>query len=60
MFDQPPDLIFLVFVLPSLFAISLMAEGVWKLSQSRSGWFNIFIGFAFLTASIFGYFILLK
>ncbi len=60
MYDKPPDLIFLIFVLPSLFAISLMAEGVYKVSKNLSGWFNIFLGFSFLISSILGYIILLR
>jgi hypothetical protein len=54
------ELLFMVLVLPSLFALSLIIEGVWKLTQKSSGWLPILLGIMFLAATIFGYFVIFK
>lgn len=47
----------MVFVLPSLFGITLMGEGVRKVMSSEgSGYFTIFTGFIFLSMVVFAYF----
>jgi hypothetical protein len=54
-----PSLIFLSLVLPCLFAMTLMAEGIWKISQHLSGWINIVLGVTVLGISVWMYFNLL-
>lgn len=58
MFAQSPEFIYIVLVLPSLFALTLIAEGVHKILKNESGWLTIFLGCSFLIVLIFGYFLL--
>ena len=55
-----PSLIFLSLVLPCLFAMTLIAEGVWKISQHLSGWINIILGAVVMGISVWMYFGLLN
>jgi len=56
---QSPEFIYIALVLPSLFALTLIAEGVHKVLKNESGWLSIFLGCAFLMVLIFGYFLLI-
>lgn len=48
--------IYLLLVLPAIFGIVLITEGISKVSQQeRSGWFSIFLGILFLGAVVFAY-----
>jgi len=47
----------MVFVLPSLFGLTLMGEGVRKVMNAQgSGYIGIFSGFLFLGLVVFAYF----
>ncbi len=52
-----PAFIYLTLILPSLFSLTLIAEGIHKTMQKESGWFSLVFGFFFLLAVvIFAYF----
>ncbi|OGG13374.1 hypothetical protein A2773_06035 [Candidatus Gottesmanbacteria bacterium RIFCSPHIGHO2_01_FULL_39_10] len=59
MFVQSPEFIYIALVLPSLFALTLIAEGVHKILKNESGWLAVFLGCFFLAVLIFGYFLLI-
>lgn len=59
MFFESPEFIYIVLVLPSLFALTLIAEGVHKVLKNESGWLSIVLGCLFLTVLIFGYFFIM-
>jgi len=54
-----PSFIFLGLILPSLFAVTMIAEGVWKLSRQASGWVNIGLGVGVMILTFWVYFGLL-
>jgi hypothetical protein len=45
--------------LPTLFGLSLVGEGVYKIFHYESGWGNVIIGGIFLAVVTFGYFYLM-
>lgn len=55
-----PDAQFLyvMLVLPTLFGLTLVGEGVYKLSHYQEGWLNVTLGVVFLAGVAFGYFYL--
>ncbi|HLB60149.1 MAG TPA: hypothetical protein VJL83_00910 [Patescibacteria group bacterium] len=55
-----PGFVFLGLVLPCLFSLTLIAEGMWKVSQRTSGWVNIFMGLGFISLTLWVYFYLLQ
>jgi len=55
---QSPEFIYIILVLPSLFSLTLIAEGVHKVLKNESGWFSIALGCIFMAVLIFGYFFL--
>lgn len=55
-----PEFIYVALVLPSLFAVTLIIEGLHKLLRRESGWVSLALGLSFL-GMIFGtYFFVLK
>jgi len=51
-----PQVIFMVLVLPSLFGLTLIGEGLNKIMKSeKAGWASIIIGFFFIVVVIVAY-----
>jgi len=57
---KEPEFLYLALVLPSLFALTLIAEGVHKILKKESGWISLFLGIGFLLVMIASYFLVLK
>ena len=55
-----PGLVFIGLVLPGLFALTMIVEGMWKLNQKTSGWFNILMGLGVMALTFWVYFGLLQ
>jgi hypothetical protein len=53
------QLLYLMLALPSLFGLTLVGEGVYKLFHYESGWISVLLGSIFLTVVAFGYFYLM-
>lgn len=52
-----PQFLYMILVLPSLFGLTLIGEGLNKiLKDERAGWLSIVFGFLFIAAVIFAYF----
>lgn len=49
------EFLYLSFVLPSLFALSLVAEGIYKISRSQEGIFPFLLGTIFIISIVFAY-----
>lgn len=54
------DFLFLALVLPSLFAITLIADGASKILRQESGWVSVGLGIVFLISAISAYFLLIQ
>ncbi len=54
------EFLFVLLVLPSLFAITLIAEGLSKVLRKESGWVSIGLGVVFLSAVVTAYFVILR
>ncbi|PIS15931.1 hypothetical protein COT62_01050 [Candidatus Roizmanbacteria bacterium CG09_land_8_20_14_0_10_41_9] len=54
------EIIYLGFLLPSLFALTLVAEGIYKISKHEEGFFTFALGTLFLLGLGLAYFFLLK
>ena len=57
---KEPEFLYLALVLPSLFALTLIAEGVHKILKKESGWISLFFGIGFLLVMVASYFLVLK
>lgn len=55
-----PEFLYLALVLPSLFALTLIAEGVHKILKKESGWISLVLGVGFLIVIVFSYLLILK
>lgn len=54
-----PQVMYMVLILPSLFGLTLIGEGAYKLTQNRSlGWFNLLMGIGFLITVVVGFLVL--
>lgn len=58
--NAQPEFVYVTLVLPSLFAITLIAEGVNKILKHESGWISMLTGTLFLTIVVAAYFMLLR
>lgn len=55
------QLVYIALVLPTLFGLILVAEGLNKvLKEEKQGWVSIVLGFAFVGIVIFGYLFLVQ
>lgn len=55
-----PQVLYMVLILPAMFGLTLVGEGIYKLTQNRSlGWFNIAMGLGFI-ATVLGGFLMLS
>lgn len=43
-------------ILPTLFGMSLVGEGVYKMYRYETGWMDLLLGVVFLAGVAFGYF----
>lgn len=55
-----PDaqMFYVMLALPTLFGLTMVGEGVYKVSHYEQGWVSIILGTLFLLTVVFGYFIL--
>lgn len=51
-------MLYMMLALPTLFGLTLLGEGVYKLAHYESGWLNVAMGCIFLAAVAFGFFYL--
>jgi hypothetical protein len=54
------EIIYLGFLLPGLFALSLVAEGIYKISKHEEGFFSFALGILFLVSLGLVYIFFLK
>lgn len=54
------EIIYLGFLLPGLFALSLIAEGIYKISKHEEGFFSFALGILFLVSLGLVYIFFLK
>lgn len=50
--------LYVMLILPTMFGLTLVGEGVYKMSHYESGWVNVVLGGIFLVGVAFGYFYL--
>lgn len=57
MTPKDPQFIYMILVLPSLFGLTLMGEGIYKcVHEEWSGLISIFFGMMFIAMVVFAYF----
>jgi len=57
MTPQDPQFLYMILVLPSLFGLTLMGEGIYKcIHEEWSGLISIFFGLLFIAMVVFAYF----
>ena len=49
---------YIMLALPSLFGLTLVGEGIYKMATYQEGKLNVFLGVLFLAVVVFGYFYL--
>lgn len=52
------QLLYVMLVLPTLFGLTLVGEGVYKMVHYQPGWVSVLLGTIFLVVVAFGYFYL--
>ncbi len=52
------SLLYVMLILPSLFGLTLVGEGVYKIIHYQAGWVSVIFGTIFLVVVAFGYFYL--
>lgn len=56
MTPQDPQFLYMILVLPSLFGLTLMGEGIYKcIHEEWSGLISVFFGFLFIAMVVFAY-----
>lgn len=55
-----PEFLYIALVLPSLFALTLIVEGLHKLLRQESGWTSLGFGIVFLLIILGTYFFVLR
>lgn len=55
MSDRLLQIIYLAFLLPGLFALTLVAEGIYKISRHEEGFFTFALGLLFLVGLAIAY-----
>jgi hypothetical protein len=53
---KDPQFFYMMLALPTLFGLTLLGEGIYKMNHYESGWFNVTTGALFLMIVAFGYF----
>ncbi|MDP3998881.1 MAG: hypothetical protein Q8P89_04685 [bacterium] len=54
--QQDPALFYVILILPSLFALTLIFEGLHKVLRKESGWVSFAMGSVFLIIVLYAYF----
>ena len=49
---------YMMLALPTLFGVSLLGEGIYKMTHYQSGWMSMAFGAIFLSTVAFGFFFL--
>jgi hypothetical protein len=52
------QMFYVMLALPTLFGLTLVGEGVYKITCYENGWFNVVLGTIFTVVVVFGYFYL--
>lgn len=52
------QIFYIMLALPSLFGLTLVGEGIYKISTYQEGKINVLLGSLFLVVVVFGYFYL--
>lgn len=58
MMQASAQMFYAMLALPTLFGLTMVGEGVYKISHYEQGWVSIILGTLFLLTVVFGYFIL--
>lgn len=51
-----PPLLYITLILPSIFSLTLILEGIYKFMEKKSGWIPLFLGSLFILVTVAGYF----
>ncbi|MBI2008320.1 hypothetical protein HYS82_01555 [Candidatus Amesbacteria bacterium] len=54
------EFLYTMMVMPTLFGLTLLGEGVYRLSHYERGWIYVALGAIFLASAAFGYFYLIE
>lgn len=57
---EDPAFLYIALILPSLFALTMVADGLHKVLRKESGWINFLMGMAFLAIILYAYFSFLR
>ena len=49
---------YVMLALPTLFGLTMLSEGMYKMAHYESGWVSVFVGCTFLAIVAFGFFYL--
>jgi hypothetical protein len=49
------ELFYMMFILPGLFSLTLVGEGLYKISRKEEGFITFLLGLFFLVGTLFGY-----
>lgn len=52
------QMFYIMLALPTLFGLTMLGEGMYKMARYESGWVSVFVGCVFLAIVAFGYFYL--
>jgi hypothetical protein len=58
MLESSSQILYVMLALPTLFGLTLVGEGVYKMTHFEHGWFSVVMGVLFLIVVILGYFYL--
>jgi hypothetical protein len=50
-----PEFLYIGFILPMLFALTLVGEGIYKITKEQEGYYTFLLGLIFLLGIILGY-----
>ncbi|OGC92455.1 hypothetical protein A2899_02405 [Candidatus Amesbacteria bacterium RIFCSPLOWO2_01_FULL_49_25] len=50
------QLLYVMLILPTFFGLSLLGEGIYRMTRYESGWVSVGLGCIFLMVVVFGYF----
>ncbi len=54
---RSPEFLYMGFILPGLFALTLVGEGIYKIKKQEEGFFTLFLGVLFLVVIFIGYYL---
>lgn len=53
------EFLYTMMVMPTLFGLTLLGEGIYKLTHYEEGWVNVVLGVVFLAGAAFGFFFMI-